>query len=112
MTIAQADDNENNYSVLKPQNEKIAVKWFTDGLRDRSIGTIFATRNYSTLKDVIRAAKDKELSTIKAESQTLYIIGKGEYEVDYHILIGVDQVITLKNTTMYIITPNPVEDVQ
>lgn len=70
LTITQADGNPENYTVLKPINEKLAVKRFSDGLRNTRLSTIIAARNYDHLKDAIQAAKDEELnaaSSSKAE---------------------------------------------
>lgn len=63
LTISQADANSQNYAVLKPSNEKLAVRRFSDGLGDSRLSTIIAARNYEYLKDVIQAAKDEEIST-------------------------------------------------
>lgn len=62
LTISQADGNSQNYEVLLPLNEKLAIKRFCDGLSDRRLGTIIAARNYSSLKDAIQAARDEELA--------------------------------------------------
>lgn len=63
LTISQADGNSKNYDVLKPLNEKIAIKKFADGLRNRRLSTIIAARNFSSLKDAIQAAQDEEGSS-------------------------------------------------
>lgn len=71
LTISQADGNSQNFAVLRPLNEKLAIKRFADGLSDSRLSTIIAARNYNTLKDAIQAAKDEELtvaSTSKAEN--------------------------------------------
>lgn len=60
LTISQADGNENAYKMFRPINEKLAIQRFTDGLRNGRLSTILAARDYSELKDVIRAAKDEE----------------------------------------------------
>lgn len=61
LTIAQADGNNASYKILKPINEKNAIKQFADGLRNYKTSTIIAARNFSSLKDAIRAAQDEEL---------------------------------------------------
>lgn len=66
LTISQADGNSANYAVLKPINEKMAVKRFSEGLRDQRLSTIIAARNYENLKDAIQAAKDEEISARSA----------------------------------------------
>lgn len=63
LTIAQANGNDNSYSVLKPVNEQQAIKRFADGLRNRRISTIIAARNFDNIKDAIQAAIDEEVST-------------------------------------------------
>lgn len=60
LTISQADGNPDSYSLLKPLNEKLAIKRFADGLSDSRLGTIIAARNYDSLKVAIQAAKDEE----------------------------------------------------
>lgn len=80
LTITQADGNDSSYSVLKPINEKLAIKRFTDGLRNRQLSVILAARNYTTLKDVIRAAKDEEQSTTLREGEVAIYSGRrGNY---------------------------------
>lgn len=64
LTITQANGDENTFAVLKPINEKNAIRRFTDGLRSSRISTIVAARNYSSLKDAIRGALDEELSLV------------------------------------------------
>ncbi|XP_028178505.1 uncharacterized protein LOC114365956 [Ostrinia furnacalis] len=63
LTISQAEGNSKKYEVLKPINEKIAVKKFADGLRNRRLSTIIAARNFSSLKDAIQAAQDEDVSS-------------------------------------------------
>jgi hypothetical protein len=60
LTITQAGNDSTNFDVLKPLNEKTAVKRFSDGLRDKRLSTIIAARNYDSLADAIQAAKDEE----------------------------------------------------
>lgn len=84
LTISQADGDKQTYSVLKTINEKIAVKRFSDGLRDSRLSTIIAARNYEQLKDAIQAAKDEEMttaSTSNAEGVMFYNSrrGRGKY---------------------------------
>lgn len=68
LTIAQAEDDPIAFEVLKPRNEKLALKKFSDGLRSSRLGTIITARNYSSLKDAIQAAKDEELSSFPSQS--------------------------------------------
>lgn len=71
LTIAQADGNSSSYSVLKPINEKQAIKRFADGLRNRRISTIIAARNFDHLKDAIQAAVDEELSVPSTSNEIM-----------------------------------------
>ncbi|KAI5633732.1 hypothetical protein NE865_13566 [Phthorimaea operculella] len=80
LTITQAAGKSSNYSVLKPINEKLAIKRFTDGLRNRQLSVILTARNYTELKDVIRAAQDEEMSTTQREGEgTMYFGRRGNY---------------------------------
>lgn len=63
LTISQANGDDNSFAILKPINEKIAIKRFSDGLRDQKLSTIIAARNFSFLKDAIRAAQDEETTS-------------------------------------------------
>lgn len=63
LTIAQSEGKPSNYQVLKPLNEKQAIKRFADGLRNRRLSTIIAARNYESLKDAVQAAVDEETTT-------------------------------------------------
>lgn len=67
LTVSQADGDTSAYNVLKPLNEKLAVQRFADGLRNKNLSLILTARNYDTLKDVIQAAKDEELSSFCSE---------------------------------------------
>lgn len=69
LTISQADGDQSAYKILKPINEKLAVQRFTDGLRNRHLSTILAARNFTELKNAIRAAKDEELSSSRSEGE-------------------------------------------
>lgn len=62
LTISQAQNNDNAYEILRPINEKNAIKRFSDGLRNQKLSTIISSRNYSYLKDAIRAALDEEIA--------------------------------------------------
>ncbi|XP_045534739.1 uncharacterized protein LOC123721153 [Papilio machaon] len=61
LTIAQSDGNPKSCEILRPINEKLAIKRFADGLRNRRLSTIISARDYSELKDAVRAAEDEEL---------------------------------------------------
>lgn len=59
LNISQAEGDTAKCAILKPINEKMAVKKFTDGLKSERLSTIIAARNYIFLKDAIQAAKDE-----------------------------------------------------
>lgn len=63
LTISQAENDPTKYNILRPINEKNAIKRFSDGLRSQRLSTIIASRNYSSLKDAIRAAEDEAPSS-------------------------------------------------
>lgn len=63
LTISQANGSSSSYDVLKPLNEKFAIKKFSDGLRNRRLSTIIAARDFSSLKDAIQAAQDEEVQS-------------------------------------------------
>lgn len=63
LTISQSDGKPEVYNILRPLNESMAIQRFADGLRDPRLSTIIAARNYSSLKDAVRAAKDEELAS-------------------------------------------------
>ncbi|KAH9638577.1 hypothetical protein HF086_000978 [Spodoptera exigua] len=63
LTISQSKGDANSYKVLKPLNEKMAIKRFADGLRNRRLSTIIASRNFDSLKDAVQAALDEEITT-------------------------------------------------
>ncbi|XP_073949000.1 uncharacterized protein [Choristoneura fumiferana] len=62
LTISQSNGESTKFEILKPINEKLAIKRFSDGLRNSRLSTIVAARNYNSLKDAIRGAIDEELS--------------------------------------------------
>ncbi|XP_049886697.1 uncharacterized protein LOC126381238 [Pectinophora gossypiella] len=59
LTITQASGSDAAYKVLRPINERNAIKRFAEGLRSQRLGTIIASRNLTTLKDAIRVAEDE-----------------------------------------------------
>lgn len=67
LTISQSEGNESDFKVLKPRNEKQAIKIFADGLRNRRLGTIVTARNYSSLNDAVQAALDEDSSAYPSE---------------------------------------------
>lgn len=88
LTISQADGNTSTFDVLRPINEKLAIQRFTEGLRNSRLSTVLAARNYSALKDAIRAAKDEECSQQGSSTSVETIFssqhrqrGRGTYNV-------------------------------
>lgn len=84
LTISQADGNTNSYNVLRPINEKAAIKRFAEGLRSQKLSTIIASRNFNFLKDAIRAAQDEESSSSTNEFSHVMTMfrrdrGRGNY---------------------------------
>lgn len=62
LTLTQADGNEGHVNILRGVNEKIAINSFANGLNNPNLKTIIKARNYSSLNDAIRGAKDEELA--------------------------------------------------
>lgn len=81
LTISQADGKSSSYDVLKPLNEKLAIKKFSDGLRNRRLSTIIAARDYKTLKDAIQAAQDEEISSASTSTE---VMGMYQHARPYH----------------------------
>ncbi|XP_069365347.1 uncharacterized protein [Maniola hyperantus] len=63
LTLAQADGNDDNFQILRPINEKIAIKRFADGLSDTRLSTIIASRQFDSLPEAIRTAIDEQLQS-------------------------------------------------
>lgn len=63
LTISQADGNPEHFNVLRPLNEKFAIKRFADGLRNSRLSTIIASRNFNDLKDAIQVAQEEETAS-------------------------------------------------
>lgn len=66
LTISQSENNSNSFDVLKPLNERQAIKQFAEGLRSRRLGTVITARNYTSLKDAIQAAVDEDAPSTQA----------------------------------------------
>lgn len=60
LTIAQADDDASKFEVLRPINEKVAIKRFSDGLVNQKLSTIIAARQFDSLPEAIRTALDEQ----------------------------------------------------
>lgn len=78
LTIAQADGNSKASEILRPINEKLAIKRFSDGLRNRRLSTIIAARNYSELKDAVRATEDEELAQPSTSTSNSIFSARGK----------------------------------
>lgn len=63
MTISQADGNDSRYDILRPINEKSAIKRFADGLTDPKLSTIISSRQFTSLPEAIRTAIDEQTSS-------------------------------------------------
>lgn len=63
LTISQADGNMERYNVLREINERNAINRFAHGLSSQKLSTIISARNFSSLKDAIRAAQDEAVSS-------------------------------------------------
>lgn len=72
LTLTQANENKDAYTILKPLNEKLATHKFADGLRNEKLRTILAARNYSSLKEAIQGAKDEEISMSSSSSGQIF----------------------------------------
>lgn len=73
LTLAQSDEDSSKYEVLRPINEKTAIKRFADGLSDPRLSTIIAARQFSSLPEAIRVALDENsMSTQQTEQVMQY----------------------------------------
>lgn len=83
LTISQANDNPKASEILRPINESLAIKKFSDGLRNKRLGTVIAARNYTELKEAVQAAKDETLSSQPANA-SLMTYNRGMYKYNYN----------------------------
>ena len=83
LTISQASGDTKSYDILRPINEKFAIKQFADGLRNRRLSTIISARNYDSLKDAIQAAQDEEVSSAAVSGEILGMYKKPYYNTGY-----------------------------
>lgn len=67
LTIAQADDDATKFEVLRPINEKVAIKRFSDGLVNQKLSTIIASRHFDSLPEAIRTALDEQSMSTRHE---------------------------------------------
>ncbi|XP_069365345.1 uncharacterized protein [Maniola hyperantus] len=80
LTLAQADGNDDNFQILRPINEKIAIKRFADGLSDTRLSTIVASRQFDSLPEAIRTAIDEQLQS----QQTYDVMTVGHRTKNYY----------------------------
>ncbi|XP_063618671.1 uncharacterized protein LOC134791553 [Cydia splendana] len=81
LTISQADGNDSRYDILRPLNEKSAIKRFADGLADPKLSTIISSRQFTSLPEAIRTAID-ENSSSPQQDQVLHY-GRGHSRNNY-----------------------------
>lgn len=85
LTLAQAKGDESAYRLLKPINEKTAIKRFAEGLNTVRTGTIVAARNVETLRQAIVLAIEHEGSTIEPEDNNqVNYFGNNRKEKYFH----------------------------
>lgn len=73
LTIAQADGDDSAYQILRPLNEKMAIKRFSDGLSDPRLSTIIASRTFSSLPEAIRTAMDEKSMSTSTEPEVMRV---------------------------------------
>ncbi|XP_063367108.1 uncharacterized protein LOC134655576 [Cydia amplana] len=81
LTISQADGNDSRYDVLRPLNEKSAIKRFADGLADPKLSTIISSRQFTSLPEAIRTAIDEHSSSPRQDQVLHY--GSGHSRNNY-----------------------------
>lgn len=85
LTIAQAEGNTDSYKVLKSVNEKMAIKQFSEGLRNRRLSTIISARNFSSLKDAVQSAEDEEIASPSTSGEVMGMHKQNFYNSrDFH----------------------------
>jgi hypothetical protein len=72
LTISQADGNDSRYDILRPMNEKSAIKRFADGLADPKLSTIISSRQFTSLPEAIRTAIDEQISSPNDDQISYY----------------------------------------
>ncbi|KAL0819960.1 hypothetical protein ABMA28_007957 [Loxostege sticticalis] len=72
LTLAQADEDQSKFEVLRPINEKAAIKRFADGLSDPRLSTIIASRQFTSLPEAIRTAIDEQVSSSQYREQAMH----------------------------------------
>lgn len=77
LTISQSEGHSENYNVLKRVNEKLAIKCFADGLRNRRLSTIITARKFESLNEAIQSAVDEEITS--PSTSTNVFMGQRHY---------------------------------
>ncbi|KAL0860129.1 hypothetical protein ABMA27_010436 [Loxostege sticticalis] len=72
LTLAQADEDQSKFEVLRPINEKAAIKRFADGLSDPRLSTIIASRQFTSLPEAIRTAINEQVSSSQCREQAMH----------------------------------------
>lgn len=80
LTIAQANDKRDAYEVLRPLNEKTAIKRFSDGLADKRLSTIIASRQFTSLSEAITAAVDEQSMSVQPQDQVMQFRANRNYK--------------------------------
>lgn len=79
LTISQSKGDSGKYNVLKEVNEQQAITQFAEGLRNRKISTIVSAQNFTSLKDAIQAAVDREVSSSSEPAPVMTMRGNNNY---------------------------------
>lgn len=79
LTISQAEGDGGAERILGKVNEKLAINAFANGLNSGELRTIVKARNYSSLSEAIRGAKDEEVSKGNFSNQAHVTHMRGNY---------------------------------
>ncbi|VVC87110.1 unnamed protein product, partial [Leptidea sinapis] len=88
LTISQSNGDSNKYNILKPINERNAIKRFSYGLRNTRLSTIVAARNYDILEDAIRGAMDEDLSSNSEGAMLNYSRGTSRHRPQFRVHVS------------------------
>lgn len=84
LTLAQSDEDSAKFEVLRPLNEKTAIKRFADGLSDSRLSTIIASRQFTSLPDAIRVALDENTMSSHEQNQVMQFRPSGYNRGSFH----------------------------
>lgn len=79
LTIAQSEENPSKFELLRPINEKTAIKRFADGLSDSRLSTIIASRQFGSLPEAIRSALDEQTSSSSSGNKEIMNFRRNNY---------------------------------